>query len=66
MNWSYKIYYIRYAYNYSKEIKILKESTTNQMKYLAYIYESVVACRPNNDLEAPPIYSCRRKYKTFY
>jgi len=50
-----------YVYNCSQAIKIFKESTTDQLKYLAYTSESIVACRPNNDLEDPPIYSCSRK-----
>lgn len=31
------------VYNYSKETKIFKESTTNQLKCWAYTYESIVA-----------------------
>lgn len=50
------------VYNYSKRIKIFKENTKNQLKYLAYTYGSIVACRPDTDLEEPPIYSCLRKY----
>jgi hypothetical protein len=50
-----------YVYNYSKEIENFKESTTNQLKYLAYTYELIAACGPNNDLEETPIYfSCRK------
>ena len=42
--------------------KIFKENSKNQLKYLAYTYGSIVACRPDTDLEEAPIYSCFRKY----